>query len=64
MNGNPSLTIKSPPKAGPRTQLIWNRLLFQVTALAKVYRGTSVGKNELSAAQPKVRTDAEISLTR
>ena len=55
-------TISNPPSAGPSTQLIWNMLLFQVTAFAKISRGTRVGKKELRAAQPNVRTDAESSM--
>ena len=64
MKGNPIRTMSNPPAAGPSTQLIWKMLLFQVTALANVSRGTSVGKKELRAAQPKVRIEAESSRRR
>ena len=40
---------------GPTTDPIWKMLLFQVTAFEKASRDTSVGKNELRAAQANVR---------
>ncbi len=56
--------MRKPTSAGPTTLLTWKRLLFQVTALAKISRGTRVGKNELRAAQPKVRAQPETSMMR